>query len=151
MVLLRPARASIVVSSPPLLSVSLGGIPFCCWFLEITRPGASHLNLAGLTPPYPGQGIPDSKHLLHLGRNESQTKRRRRHSQQWSFSFPMTTRGCCSLGNWRLSVRTQPLIRVFTGPSHRNGNTGIFFTWILALLAGPTRKLDSLMKKRHCN
>lgn len=47
-----------------------------------TVPGASHLSLVGLTSPYPGQGLPVAVHLLHAGLAESQTRQRRRHSQQ---------------------------------------------------------------------
>lgn len=50
---------------------------------DLTLPGASHFNLFGSFSSYPGQVIPDLIHRLHAGRVKSQTRRRRRHSQQW--------------------------------------------------------------------
>lgn len=69
------------------LSDSGSAVPFffCC--RDMIFPGGSHLNLAGLTSPYPGHWLPDLEHLLHAGRVESHTTRRRRHSQQWRFRF----------------------------------------------------------------
>lgn len=69
------------------LSVSGSAVRFLFDFRDLTFPGGSHLNLAGFTSPYPGHWSPDLVHLLHAGRVESHTTRRRRHSQQWRLGF----------------------------------------------------------------
>lgn len=48
-------------------------------FRDFTLPGVIHLS--GLFPLYPGHSVPAARHLLQAGRAESQTRRRRRHSQ----------------------------------------------------------------------
>ena len=55
--------------------------------LEVTFPGVSHFNLFGSEAPYPGQSTPSFRHLLQVGRVKSQTRQRRRHSQQCCFGF----------------------------------------------------------------
>lgn len=51
---------------------------------NVTLPGAIHFS--GFALPYPGQTIPVLTHFLHVGRVQSHTRRRRRHSQQGRFS-----------------------------------------------------------------
>lgn len=55
---------------------------------DVTLPGASHLSRGGLVSLYPGHAVPDEKHLLHPGCAKSQTKHRRRHSQQCRLGGP---------------------------------------------------------------
>lgn len=89
--MLKPRE--IVSSAVPVatcigyLSVSGSAVQFRFDFRDLTFPGGSHLNLAGFTSPYPGHWSPDLVHLLHAGRVESHTTRRRRHSQQWRLGF----------------------------------------------------------------
>lgn len=58
---------------------------FC---LELLSPIASHFSLLGFVLPYPGQATPDLMHLLHAGAVKSQTRHRRRHSQQCTLGSP---------------------------------------------------------------
>lgn len=57
-------------------------VPVRFAFRDLTCPGESHFSLRGCTGPYPGQAFPEAEHRLHSGRVKSQTKLRRRHSQQ---------------------------------------------------------------------
>lgn len=70
----------VMVSLVLLPTFSTG--PFRFRLRDVTLPGASHFSLWGLTWLYPGHSTPDVEHLLHAGSVKSQTKQRRRHSQQ---------------------------------------------------------------------
>lgn len=85
-------KVSSGISSQAVTSVSCGMLslllkrcllPLC--ERDVTLPGASHLSREGLALLYLGQTVPEEVHLLHEGWVKSQTKQRRRHSQQWRF------------------------------------------------------------------
>lgn len=73
----------LVVNSWWSFSSLWDAVPLALRFRDVTLPGAR--NVKGFTLSYPGHTSPRIEHLLHTGRVESQTRRRRRHSQQWRF------------------------------------------------------------------